>query len=158
MFFKLIDSETWETRTIHCWHSKATITFWCNKQAIIYYRLSRTSPRLVKFPKLLSICFSFWNVSTRWNDLNWISPTSHRFSIIKVEKTCFKSHYNCSILIIWLKTAIMDLFDWLICFIIKQSYDKLDASLKSGKDSFTARNDNQVFHSKSLAIIFMEVL
>lgn len=49
------------------------------------------------------------------------------------------------------------MFDWLICYMLKVSHSKLEASLKSGKDLFTARNENQVFYSKTLAIIFMEV-
>lgn len=51
----------------------------------------------------------------------------------------------------------MQMFDWLLCFMVKKSHDKLDKSLKTGKDSFTARNDNQVFYSKTLSIIFIEV-
>lgn len=54
--------------------------------------------------------------------------------------------------------AIMQMFDWLLCYMLKSSHDKLTQSLKSGKDSFTARNDNQVFFSKTLAIVFIEVI
>ena len=51
----------------------------------------------------------------------------------------------------------MQMFDWLLCYMVKISHQKLEASLKSGKDQFTARNLNQVFYSKTLAIIFIEV-
>ena len=51
----------------------------------------------------------------------------------------------------------MHLFDWLLCYLTKVSHEKLDKSTKSGKDLFTARNDNQVFYSKTLAVVFMEV-
>jgi hypothetical protein len=49
------------------------------------------------------------------------------------------------------------MFDWLLCYLLKISHTKLQASLKSGKDAFTARNLNQVFYSKTLAIAFIEV-
>lgn len=51
----------------------------------------------------------------------------------------------------------MDLFDWLLCYILKLSHDKLESSIKAGKDLFTARNENQVFYSRTLSIVFMEV-
>ena len=49
------------------------------------------------------------------------------------------------------------MFDWLLCYMLKSAHQKLEASLKSGKELFTARNDNQVFYSKTLALIFIEV-
>jgi len=52
----------------------------------------------------------------------------------------------------------MQMFDWLMCYLLKASHQKLDESLKAGKDLFTARNENQVFYSKTLAIVFSEVL
>ncbi|CAF0988482.1 unnamed protein product, partial [Brachionus calyciflorus] len=52
--------------------------------------------------------------------------------------------------------SLMEMFDWLICYMVKISHDKLQNNLKKGQDLFTARNENQVFYSKSLALIFME--
>ena len=49
------------------------------------------------------------------------------------------------------------MFDWLLCYVLKNSHSKLDQSLKEGKDAFTARNENQVFYSKTLSIVFIEV-
>ena len=51
----------------------------------------------------------------------------------------------------------MNMFDWLLCYMVDKSYRKLEQNLKQGKDLFTARNENQVFYSKTLAIIFIEV-
>lgn len=50
------------------------------------------------------------------------------------------------------------MFDWLSCYLLKISHKKLDGNLKSGKDAFTARNQNQVFYSKNLSIVFIEVI
>ena len=49
------------------------------------------------------------------------------------------------------------MFDWLMCYLLKISHEKLEESLKLGKDLFTARNENQVFYSKTLAMVFIEV-
>ena len=51
----------------------------------------------------------------------------------------------------------MQLFDWLLCYLLKSSHQKLFQNLKDGKDLFTARNENQIFYSKTLALVFMEV-
>ena len=51
----------------------------------------------------------------------------------------------------------MQMFNFLLCFALRNAYEKLERSLKEGKDTFTARNENQVFSAKTLAIIFIEV-
>lgn len=48
------------------------------------------------------------------------------------------------------------MFDWLLCYMLDKSYAKLDKNLKAGKDLFMARNESQVFYSKTLSIIFIE--
>ena len=53
--------------------------------------------------------------------------------------------------------AIMQMFDWLIIYQLKLAHSCLEMNLKCGKDLFAARNDNQVFVSKTLSIIFIEV-
>ena len=50
------------------------------------------------------------------------------------------------------------MFDWLLCYILDKSFKKVEKYLNSGKDLFTARNESQVFYSKTLAIIFIEVV
>lgn len=50
----------------------------------------------------------------------------------------------------------MEMFDWIICYVTKISYEKLKSNLDKGLDLFSARNENQVFYSKTLATIFME--
>jgi acyl-CoA oxidase len=53
--------------------------------------------------------------------------------------------------------AIKHLYDWLLCHLIKSSYERVSENLKSNKDTFTARNDSQVYFLKSLSIAFIEV-
>lgn len=50
------------------------------------------------------------------------------------------------------------MFDWLLCFLLKKSHQKFEQNVKSGKDLFTVRNENQVFFSKTLAVAFIEVI
>lgn len=52
----------------------------------------------------------------------------------------------------------MQMFDWLVCYMLKISHQKQEGFIKAGKDLFSSRNDNQVFYAKTLAIIFMEVI
>jgi hypothetical protein len=52
----------------------------------------------------------------------------------------------------------MQMFDWLICYVLKNAHSKYEKSLREGKNAFTARNDNQVFFSKTLSIIFIQVI
>jgi hypothetical protein len=51
----------------------------------------------------------------------------------------------------------MEMFDWLLCYMTRACYEKQDKSIKAGKDAFQAKNENQVFFSKTLSIIFIEV-
>lgn len=50
------------------------------------------------------------------------------------------------------------MFDWLLCYVLRNSYKRYEKSIKDGKESFTARNENQVFFSKTLSIVFIEVI
>ena len=49
------------------------------------------------------------------------------------------------------------MFDWLLCFMVKNAHDKYENNRKTGKDVFTARNDSQVYAAKTLSIVFIEV-
>lgn len=51
----------------------------------------------------------------------------------------------------------MEMFDWLICYMTKISYERLQKCLKKEQNLFNARNESQVFYAKTLAIIFIEV-
>ncbi|XP_064612616.1 peroxisomal acyl-coenzyme A oxidase 3-like isoform X2 [Liolophura sinensis] len=49
-------------------------------------------------------------------------------------------------------------YKWLVCRLMRDSYTKLRQELGSGKDQFSARNDSQVYYSRSLSLAYMEVL
>lgn len=51
----------------------------------------------------------------------------------------------------------MQMFDWLLCYILRNSHAKYDQSIKSGKEAFNARNENQVYYSKALSLVFIQV-
>lgn len=47
-------------------------------------------------------------------------------------------------------------YQWLVCYLLKQSAAKLGLELSRRKDPFTARNDSQVFFCRSLALAYIE--
>jgi acyl-CoA oxidase len=49
------------------------------------------------------------------------------------------------------------MYQWLICYLIEATEQRYkNNNLKLGKDSFTAKNDAQVFYARSLSLAFIE--
>ncbi|EFA09425.1 peroxisomal acyl-coenzyme A oxidase 3 [Tribolium castaneum] len=51
--------------------------------------------------------------------------------------------------------AIIDAYQWLVCYLLKQTKDKLDHLTKK-EGEFWAKNNTQVYYAKSLAIVFIQ--
>ena len=60
-------------------------------------------------------------------------------------------HSPCSL------TVVLDAYKWLVCYLLKDSDQRLQSQLAMGKDSFTARNDSQTYFCRSLALAYIEV-
>lgn len=54
--------------------------------------------------------------------------------------------------------AIIPLYQWLTCYLLQKTYNKLENELQQRKDLFWAKNDNQVFYAKNLSIAFIQVV
>lgn len=54
-------------------------------------------------------------------------------------------------------TVPLKAYEWLVARLLVDSDAKLRGELNRGKDSFSARNDSQVYYCRSLAITFIEV-
>ncbi|EDO32852.1 predicted protein [Nematostella vectensis] len=52
--------------------------------------------------------------------------------------------------------VLLQTFQWLVCYLWKESGSKLKDQLAMGKDSFTARNDSQVYHCRELALAYIQ--
>ncbi|XP_017770521.1 PREDICTED: peroxisomal acyl-coenzyme A oxidase 3-like [Nicrophorus vespilloides] len=50
---------------------------------------------------------------------------------------------------------IIDMYRWLTVHLLKASYDKYEASMEKTKDAFLSKNDNQVYFSRRLTIIYI---
>lgn len=43
-----------------------------------------------------------------------------------------------------------------MCYLLEKTESVLQSLLKGGKDSFTARNESQVFHARTLSLAYIE--
>lgn len=53
--------------------------------------------------------------------------------------------------------AIIALYQWLTCYLLQKTYNRLENDLQQRKDLFWAKNDNQVFYAKNLSLAFIQV-
>lgn len=54
--------------------------------------------------------------------------------------------------------AIIPLYQWLTCYLLQKTYNKLENYLQQQKkDLFWSKNDIQVFYAKNLSIAFIQV-
>uniref|UniRef100_A0A1B6L293 Acyl-coenzyme A oxidase n=1 Tax=Graphocephala atropunctata TaxID=36148 RepID=A0A1B6L293_9HEMI len=52
--------------------------------------------------------------------------------------------------------VILQAYQWLICWLAEKTSETFESHIKHGKDSFTARNQSQVFNARTLSIAYIE--
>jgi hypothetical protein len=52
--------------------------------------------------------------------------------------------------------VVLEMYQWLMCYLLEKTEFVLQSLLKDGKDSFTARNESQVFHARTLSLAYIE--
>ncbi|XP_021963097.1 peroxisomal acyl-coenzyme A oxidase 3 [Folsomia candida] len=52
--------------------------------------------------------------------------------------------------------AILKAYKWLVCYLLKSTSEKFQGIQASGEDNFTAKNDSQFYHARTLSIVFVE--
>ncbi|XP_049831761.1 peroxisomal acyl-coenzyme A oxidase 3-like [Schistocerca gregaria] len=52
--------------------------------------------------------------------------------------------------------TLLSAYEWLICWLLVTTEEKLDALLKNGADPFSAKNNAQVFHARTLSLAYAE--
>ena len=53
---------------------------------------------------------------------------------------------------------ILLMYEWLIAYLLKSTYEHYQRNIDKGFDNFKARNENQVFYSKNLSVAYVEVI
>ncbi|XP_022909362.2 peroxisomal acyl-coenzyme A oxidase 3-like [Onthophagus taurus] len=65
----------------------------------------------------------------------------------------------------WTPTSVQQLFDieyiihtyeWIVMYLLKSTYERIERLKKSGLDQFTAKNEGQVYYARSLAIAYIQ--
>lgn len=51
----------------------------------------------------------------------------------------------------------MSAYQWLVCYMLKRTYEKLNSQVQAGKPAFWAKNDSQVYYAKTLGIVYIQV-
>ncbi|XP_069704994.1 peroxisomal acyl-coenzyme A oxidase 3 isoform X2 [Periplaneta americana] len=51
---------------------------------------------------------------------------------------------------------ILDAYQWLVCWLLRETHHRLLASQELGEDRFTARNNAQVFRARTLSLVYGE--
>lgn len=51
---------------------------------------------------------------------------------------------------------IISIYQWLNVYLLKSTYERMEKNQKGGLDAFTAKNESQVYYSRSLAIAYIQ--
>lgn len=60
-------------------------------------------------------------------------------------------------MIVLVHLDLLSCFQWMICYLLRQTYAHLQLLKDHKKDLFTAKNDSQMFFARDLSIVFAEV-
>uniref|UniRef100_A0A8D8LI15 Acyl-coenzyme A oxidase n=3 Tax=Cacopsylla melanoneura TaxID=428564 RepID=A0A8D8LI15_9HEMI len=52
--------------------------------------------------------------------------------------------------------VVLDMYEWLVCYLLKTTADRVQFNLSRGLDSFAAKNFSQVYYARSLSVVYAE--
>ncbi|XP_014306733.2 peroxisomal acyl-coenzyme A oxidase 3-like, partial [Myotis lucifugus] len=77
-----------------------------------------------------------------------------RCSVTRVLDTCWAL---CGHFFLFPSQVPLAAYEWLVCYLLRESHQKLTQEKRSGSSDFEARNNSQVYCCRSLALAFLEL-
>lgn len=62
-----------------------------------------------------------------------------------------------NLFLFFLFSALLGMYEWLVCYLLELTENKLAFLKTQNLDTFTAKNETQVFYAKPLSLAFIEV-
>lgn len=85
---------------------------------------------------------------------NKISSPMHTVDFLQNFKSILASKFTSGQNLL---DTVISAYKWLCCYLLQTSGQRIQQALQKGVDSFTARNDAQIYQCHTLAIAFFEV-
>ncbi|RZB39321.1 peroxisomal acyl-coenzyme A oxidase 3, partial [Asbolus verrucosus] len=116
----------------------------CTYEGENHVLIQQTSNWLIKQWSLIE---SGKKIATPMRSADFLSSSSQ---ILKNKFTANNLEEMCN------PKTIVDAYQWLVCYLLKATKNKLDTLLRKDGDEFWAKNNSQVFYAKSLGIAFIQ--
>nr|CAD7412291.1 unnamed protein product [Timema poppensis] len=71
-------------------------------------------------------------------------------------KLLFLLELEATLTIVCVFTVILSTYQWLLCWLLRETDRRLKQAEQEGKNRFTARNHAQVFRARTLSIAYAE--
>ncbi|KAK9877075.1 hypothetical protein WA026_016103 [Henosepilachna vigintioctopunctata] len=107
--------------------------------------IQQTSNWLLKFWPLV---LKQSRISSPMSSVDFLTSATeileYKWEIIDVEQLCSPNN-------------LIQIYQWLVCYLLRETYEKSQKAMQSGIDPFWVKNNHQVFLAKNLSIAYTQV-